>query len=779
MTLESGQVLAARYALLRRVGDGSTAEVWLARDREAGADRVLKVLRPALHELREVSARFLRGAALQRDLDHPNVLRCIAVHDGEAVFAVFADHAVADLSRLRGSDASRLAAVLDRVAAGLAAVHAAGIVHRDVKAANVLLADDGRPLLTDFGLAAKIGDASAAAQGGSPFTASPQQLAGSTPQVSDDVYSFGALAYELLSGYPPYYPDPAAAAAATEPPALPASRAIVPAGFESLVRRCLARRAEHRPRDMAEVRDQLQRVCAATSGPAVMRTEPARVALRAPESPSPAIEPQWQRTTTRAPSDRELRSQGFRRGLLAAALGFLLLVAGLVFFALPQWVERRDAAVAPPVPRVETQPAPAPPSAATRDLQKLAESKRQFEQLRPSVARRLQGLERRSAGSWAGEQFARGKQRIEQGDAASARREYETALVRLREADSDLRAVEQRVGPALSAALAAGLAAIESGNASEAQRQFDLALLIDPANAVAQRGLRRVASLDAVRVLLAEAAEFERSGQTAAAQANYRKALALDPDTIAARNALARLAAQASGNAFGAAIADALAALARNDYATARSAYERAGRIRPGAAEVNEGLEQIERALGGRSIDAHLDAARRAEREERWADALVEYRQALKIDANLLTAQQGVERAEPNAMLYAELDSYLERPEKVFSSDVRGAARATLNRASAVQDPGPVLSRKASELQELVAAAETPVRVAIASDNQTEVTIYRVGKLGSFERKDMELLPGRYTAIGTRNGFRDVRREFTIMPGRAPPSLVVRCEEQI
>ncbi len=778
MTLESGQVLAARYALLRRLGEGRTAEVWLVRDREARADRVLKMLRLELLGSHEERARFLRGAALQRDLDHPNVLRCAAVHDGETVFAVFADDAVADLSRLRGSAVSQVTAVLERVAAGLEAVHAGGIVHRDVKTANVLLAGDGRPLLTDFGLAARIGDAMAA-QGGSPFTASPQQLAGSAPQVSDDVYSFGAMAYELLSGYPPFYPDQAAAAAAQVPPALPASRTVVPAALESLVRRCLARSAEDRPRDMAEIRDLLQAVSAAIPQPAVVRTEPARVALRAPESPPPAIEPQWHRSTTSAPSDRELRSEGFRRGLLAAALAFLLLAAGFVFFALPQWVERRDAAKAPAVPRTESKPAPAQPVAPARDLQKLADVKRQVDELRPVVARRIEDLERRSAGSWAGEQFARGKQGLAEADAASARREYQTALTRLREADGDLRAVEQRVNPALGAALAAGVAAIGSGNAMEAKRQFDLALLIDPANAAAQRGLRRVESLDAVRTLLADAAEFERTGQIAAAQTNYRKALALDPDTVAARNALARLDAQASGNAFGAAIAEALAAFSRKDYASARAAYERAGRIRPGAAEVKEGLEQVERALGGRSIDAHLDAARRAEREERWGDALVEYRQALKIDANLLTAQQGVERSEPNAMLHAELDSYLERPEKVFSSDVRGAARATLNRASAVPDPGPVLSHKVKELQDLVAAAETPVRIAIASDSQTEVTIYRVGKLGTFERKDMELLPGRYTVIGTRTGFRDVRREFTIMPGREPPSLVVRCEEQI
>jgi hypothetical protein len=71
------------------------------------------------------------------------------------------------------------------------------------------------------------------------------------------------------------------------------------------------------------------------------------------------------------------------------------------------------------------------------------------------------------------------------------------------------------------------------------------------------------------------------------------------------------------------------------------------------------------------------------------------------------------------------------------------------------------------------------VRVALASDNVTEVQIYRVGKLGAFDRRELELLPGKYTAVGTRAGFRDVRREFTVMPGLPPPSLMIRCEEPI
>jgi hypothetical protein len=59
------------------------------------------------------------------------------------------------------------------------------------------------------------------------------------------------------------------------------------------------------------------------------------------------------------------------------------------------------------------------------------------------------------------------------------------------------------------------------------------------------------------------------------------------------------------------------------------------------------------------------------------------------------------------------------------------------------------------------------------------VTIHRVGRLGSFERKDVELLPGRYTVVGMRAGFRDVRREITLLPGREAPTIVIRCEEPI
>ena len=509
------------------------------------------------------------------------------------------------------------------------------------------------------------------------------------------------------------------------------------------------------------------------------RTERAPVALRPPATMEPAIAPQWTRTAAAGPTPQQLRSQGFRRGLLAATFVILLLGAGFVFFVLPRWVERSagtPATVAPPaVPAVPT-PAPAEPQ---KDLERLAAAKRDFEELRPTVLQRLEALEAHSAAVWGGAAFARGKRALADADAAFGRREHEAALAGLRAADADLAATEKLAAEQLGAALAAGAAALEQGDAATARAQFERALLIEPANAVAKRGLERTGTLGEVMATLAEARAAEERGDGAAAEAAYRKALALDRDTRPARDGLARLQAQAGSAAFAAAMAQGLDGLARRDYAAARAAFERAGRIRPGAPEVADGLAQVERALGDRTIAAHVEAAQQAERGERWAEALAEYRKALAVDRNLSLAQQGVERAEPRAMLDAELKAYLERPERLFSPDVRAAARTAVARARGFDEPGPALDRQIAAVENLITAAETPQRVAITSDNLTDVTVYRVGRIGTFERKELELLPGRYTVVGMRAGFRDVRREFTLLPGREAPTLAIRCEEPI
>jgi hypothetical protein len=777
--LENGQILAARFALLRRLGAGRWGEVWLAHERDGGREFALKVLTPALAGQPELRARFLAAARLQRELTHPAVLRCEEIVDSDPCFAVLAYASGGSLSTWRGRPWSDVVPVLDRVAQGLAALHASGYAHRDLKTANVLLDEQGQAYLSDFGVAARIGQPDSAPPG-SPFSASPQQLAGQPPCVSDDVYGFGALAYELLSGYPPHYPDAAAAAAGAELPATIPTRVPVPAALTRLVLDCLSPSPDARPGGMAELREALARTLGTDSHTASPPIEP-RAALRAPaEAPVP-IEPRWRRARTAGEDGADRDRHALRRGLVWTAFAALVVAAILVIFALPRWVQPPPVATAPPAedPAAAQAARAAAQAARQRDLKRLAELKREYEQLLPSVRGRLDALVARAAGEWGGEAFARARRTFDGAAQKFAARDYEPALAELKRVAADLTTTEKAAEAALRAALEAGSAALESGAAADAERQFALALKLKPGHAQATRGLERAKALDEVRRLLAEAARVEGEGRSDDAAALYRKTLALDRDATPAQQGLARIQSAQSGSAFAAAMSQGLSALAAGNLDEAGAAFERAGRIRPGAPEVQDGLAQVARARGDAGITTHLAAAERAEREERWQTALEAYRQALAIDPNLLAAQEGAERAEPRAAIEAQLNGYAARPERLFSTEVRGAARAALHQARSINPAGPVLRGQIDKVTALVESAEVPVAVSLNSDNQTDVTIYRIGRIGMFDRKDMELLPGRYTIVGTRSGFRDVRREVTVLPGQTPPPVAIRCEEPI
>ena len=92
---------------------------------------------------------------------------------------------------------------------------------------------------------------------------------------------------------------------------------------------------------------------------------------------------------------------------------------------------------------------------------------------------------------------------------------------------------------------------------------------------------------------------------------------------------------------------------------------------------------------------------------------------------------------------------------------------------------GPVLAEQIATLEQLLTKANQPITVLLRSDAETEVIVYKVARLGRFEQKSLNLRPGTYTALGTRNGYRDVRRSFTLSHEGSPPEVVITCTEQI
>jgi hypothetical protein len=91
----------------------------------------------------------------------------------------------------------------------------------------------------------------------------------------------------------------------------------------------------------------------------------------------------------------------------------------------------------------------------------------------------------------------------------------------------------------------------------------------------------------------------------------------------------------------------------------------------------------------------------------------------------------------------------------------------------------PKLAKKIADLQRLVTLAGTPVAVNLLSDGETDISIYHVGQLGAFTRQLLELLPGTYTVVGSRVGYRDIRKQLSVTPGKQGISLTIRCEEMI
>src|SRR4051795_12620488 len=198
-------VLAGRYRVLDRLGAGGMATVYLAEDERLGRKVAVKRLHSDSPE--DAARRFDREAKVGASLSHPNLVTVFdTVADDEGVLIVMEYVEGQNLSELMARErvpAERGAAIIKQVAAALDHAHQAGVIHRDVKPANILVSPDGKAKLVDLGIATATERTQITAAGmvlGTPSYMAPEQLEGGRIGKSVDIYALGAVAFELLAG---------------------------------------------------------------------------------------------------------------------------------------------------------------------------------------------------------------------------------------------------------------------------------------------------------------------------------------------------------------------------------------------------------------------------------------------------------------------------------------------------------------------------------------------------------------------------------------------------
>lgn len=458
----------------------------------------------------------------------------------------------------------------------------------------------------------------------------------------------------------------------------------------------------------------------------------------------------------------------------------LLLTAG-VFFLLPKFVQAPD----PETIRV----ALAPPTTANSAVQEEglspfeeAQRLRQREAAQNTLAGLLElqeALEKKEVARWAEEDFNAGIELARTGDVAYREQRFIEADSLYLQGLQTLQSIIDREAETYENLMRDGDTAMSEGDASAADTAYSLALMINPESGDAVTGMERARVLNDVLQRLEEGRNMQAANRLEEARDLYRQARELDPAHPAVQTALTNVATAINERDFAAAMSRGYASLQSGNPDAARTAFEQAGALKPGSAEVASALQQAEDQKTFAALSIHLEAARNSEATENWPAAMAAWNEALAVDPNLVSALQGKLRSESRNNLDVFLQTTVENPLRLAEEELWSQTSQVLVDARRIPDAGPRLQNQMAQVQRFLELARVPANVQFQSDGITEVTLLRVGSLGLFNSQTLSLTPGNYVAVGVRPGYRDVRQEFVVTIDGQAPVVSVACSDPV
>ena len=335
-----GQKINDRYEIIRNIGEGGMANVYLAHDLILDRDVAVKILRGDLAGDEKFVRRFQREAIAASSLSHPNIVEMYDVGEDNGKYFIVMEYiqgnTLKNLIKRRGAlTVSETIDIMLQLTSGLACAHDSYIIHRDIKPQNILILDDGRIKITDFGIAMALNNKELTQTNsvmGSVHYLPPEQANGSGATIQSDIYSAGILMYELLVGKLPFKGDNAVEIALKQMkeqiPSVRDYNPDIPQSIENVILKATAKNPKNRYQTAKEMHDDIKTALERKDEERIMfdypeKEELSKVGSRAKRNEANNIEADDDKKT-----NRELK-------IVGAVLGGLLVILLIIFLVVP------------------------------------------------------------------------------------------------------------------------------------------------------------------------------------------------------------------------------------------------------------------------------------------------------------------------------------------------------------------------------------------------------------------------------------------------------------
>ncbi|MCZ6502266.1 MAG: protein kinase [Gammaproteobacteria bacterium] len=764
MTLEfnEGQDFSVRYSLLHRIARSDSAQVWLALDKEGDERVCLKIFDGNADMLEKSEAAIQAG----RGLIHVNIVRNYECGEVDGNLFISSSYVrSANTFNPNTINFTESWPLLEQLFSALEFAHSLQISHGHLHPGNLLLDDQDRLYITGFSLPASLSDKKS--NNNAAYLTSEVQR-GQAADSSDDVYSLGCIMFRLLTGQT-WHPGETFEV-----------NSLIPAQVQKTVAAMLASSPYDRLANLGEAREVLGNYAQGIS-----TAQPIEI-------PQATFNRSSTASATSATSSpvHQLPRERHQISSTVVLVGFavLLVLAGFVFFILPNTQSIPDITrekinpsktPAPVAAAREESPEPQQEILAPLEIAQLECLKSEGKRIASELLRAQVELEDLGVLLWGGEPYYEISQLADSGDSfyreekfREAMKTYEAALNRLGE-------LKKSIPFVLEENLATGEAALNAGEVESAIIAWSIAHAIERDNKDIEAQLHRAENLDEVLSYVKTGDFHERELSLSEALKSYREATKLDPKWQPASEGVARVRLKIAKVKFTDAMSVGFSKLAAKQYDQSRQAFARAQEIFPKSQEPIDGLLQIDLAERMDAIDRYKTAAAEYVQQEDWSGAITEYESVLKLDQTLVFAANGLLEANERLELDATLNRFLAKPTVMRDDDEFTTAKTALVSASKFREPGAHLKQQLATLSRLITVARIPITVELTSDNKTEVTIYKVGNFGKISSREVQLYPGDYTIVGKRRGYRDVRRQLTLLAGELVDPIYISCIEKI